>query len=114
SRDRLRLGLVHRAVVVTQPREHAQHVAVDDRLRAPEGEARDGGGRVGADPRERTQALYVVREGAAELSSDDAGGPVQVSPARVVAEAGPEREHLVLLGGGEGGDVREALQEALE
>ncbi len=37
-----------------------------------------------------------LREDTRMLVRDDASGPMQVAPSRVVAEPGPEREHFIL------------------
>ena len=71
----------------------------------------DGGGGVIADAGQRADAVVVARETAGR--HDPLRGEAQIARARVVAEAAPQREHVVFGGGGQGCDRGEAFEEAL-
>jgi hypothetical protein len=77
------------------PREHALHVAVEDRRARAVRERRDRGGRRAADARQLGKPVRRRREYAAVLGDDDLRAAMQIARARVVAEAGPQRHHVV-------------------
>ena len=55
----------------------------------------DRAGRRAADAGQRVQRVEVRRQLAAVLGDDDARRAPEIARARVVAEPGPEREHVV-------------------
>ncbi len=79
-----------------------------------EGNGADGGRRVGADAGQGEQASLAVGEAAAMSFRHGARTSMQVAGARVVAEPGPGRQHVVDRRGGERRDGRPALDEAAE
>ena len=79
--------------------EDAHDVAVHDGLGDVERDRGDRRRRVGADARERAQALERARERA--RGRDRPGGPVEIARARVVAEAAPLGEDVALRCAGE-------------
>ena len=95
-------------------REHAAHVAVEDRAplaareRGDRGRGRAPDARAGR--RVRRSASGTAPPNRATTSR---AARMQVASARVVAEPAPEREHVVHVGGGERGDRRKAREEAL-
>jgi hypothetical protein len=95
-----------------QPRDHALDIAVDRARAAIEGDRRDRGGRIGADPREREQRLLGVGKPSVVALDHGFGAGVQVAGTRVVAEPGPKLQHVVERCGGQSRDRREALEEA--
>ena len=87
-RQRRRLG--------RQPRHHPLHIAVHRHHRLVEGDRRDRRGGIGADPRQRPQALHILGEAAACRHQPGAG--MQVAGAGVVAKPGPFLHHRRLGG----------------
>src|SRR6185437_3568230 len=94
-------------------REHAAHVAVEDRAPLAARECRDRRGGGAADARQRGEIVEAARKPAAETIAHLASGAMQVAPPGVIAEPAPEREHLVEVRGGEIGNRRPAREEAL-
>ena len=92
--------------------QHAHLVAVQSGGADIVGDGCDGPGGVGADSGQALQPLDAVREVSAGCGDGLCCG-VQVPRAGVVAQALPELEHLVLIGGRQRKHVREALQKAL-
>jgi hypothetical protein len=86
-------------------REHARHVAVDERRALAERDRRDRAGGVRPDPRHAAQLGRAARQ----LARDRARPRPQVARARVVAEARPRAEHVVERRRGERGHRREPL-----
>jgi hypothetical protein len=91
--------------------QHALHVAIQDRLATAEGKGGNGGGSRRPDARQPEKAVNALREGAA--FHYDARRVAQVPPARVIAQAAPEPQHLVLGSSRERCHVREARKETL-
>ena len=92
--------------------EQAFDVAVEDGFFLAEGEDGDGGGGAAPHALERLQPGTVARELPAVLIHDLPRGVVQVARAAVVAEAGPQREYVVIGSGGEAFDIGKAGEEA--
>ncbi len=90
--------------------EDAHGVAVENGVREIEGDAGHGRCGVGADAGQSANFFISGREQAA--GGDVLRGAMQVSRARVVAEAGPEGEDIFHRRGGERFDGREAGEEA--
>ena len=113
SRSARRLGQV--AFEREHACQHALDVAVEDGhpLAEAEGGDRRGGRAADAGQRRRAAALRA-RELAAMLGDIDLRAAMQVARPAVVAQAAPEREHLVLGRRGERADVGEAGDEAIE
>ena len=99
------------AASLSDPRDHAHHVAVQHRKRQVERDAADRRGGVIADARERPYAVVVPREAAGRR--DLLRRQAQIARARVVAQAAPHREHVVFGGRGQRGNRGEALEKAL-
>src|SRR5204863_445569 len=93
-------------------REHPPRVAIEDRktLSARERENRPGGR--AADTGERGERVEALGELPAVLVKDVQRRAMEVAGARVVAEPGPEVQHLIHRGRGERAHIREALHEA--
>jgi len=89
--------------------EHARDVAIHQRHALVVGDRCDRARGVGPDAADRTQ----LGGGAWQLLADLACGRVQVAGARVVAEAGPLREHVVERRGGERAERRKLREPAL-
>ena len=96
-----------------QPREHAAHVAVDDRRGLLEGDAAERAHRVAPDSRQLPEGVRLARQRAAVIAHDDLRGAVQVPRACVVAEPRPEPEHVLLIRGRQRLQVGKPRQEAL-
>jgi hypothetical protein len=92
-------------------KEDALDVAVEDGDGFTEGDAGDGGRGVLANAGEGAEAVGGARELTEELALNELGGAVQEMCAAVVAEAGPEGEHVFFAGLGEGFERGEAAQE---
>ena len=97
-----------------QPRDDAQHVAVDGRRPLAEGDRRDRRGGIGADARQRAKRRFVFREATVMVGGDDPRAGMQVARPRVVAEALPSVQDGVEVGGGEILDARPARDEGIE
>jgi len=95
------------------PRQHARDVAVDQRRPLAVRDRGDRAGGVGPDARHLAQPARVAGQRAAPARDHLAGPPVQVARARVVAQPGPRREHVVERRLREGADAREARHPAL-
>ncbi len=91
--------------------EDALDVAVEDGDGFAEGDGGDGGCGVLADAGERAEVVGSARELAMELALNELRGAVEEMRAAVVAEAGPEREHVFLFGFGESFEGWEAAEE---
>ncbi len=90
-----------------QPREDPHHIAVDAGSRGAERNTGDRGGGVGPDAGQLLPLGRGARRGG--QGGDRLGEPVQVSGARVIAEAFPEFEHLGFRSGGQCGEVRQRI-----
>ena len=111
-----RLGAGRRFDVVLDRRdaaEHARDVAVDQRRALAERDRRDRAGGIRSDAGHRAQLGGSIGQRAAEPIAHRLGAGVQVARARVVAEAGPRREHGVERRAGERDHRRELLHPAL-
>ena len=82
-------------VIVIMPREHALHVAVEDRAPLARGERGDRRGGGAAHARQRDDVVEPGWKDSAEALDDLLRGPMQVARTRVVAQPAPEREHVV-------------------
>ncbi len=109
----LRFALADIAIVIEQPGEDAPHIAIDGGGRFSEGDAGDGRGAIGADAGQGEQLVILAWDGAAMLPLDEAGRPLEVARARVIAEAFPLFEDGIQRRVGEGGERREGGEEAL-
>lgn len=109
--QRLRIG--RRAADRLMARQHAADVAIEDRQPLAMGLREDGRRRGAADARQRGQRIDLGRQLAAVRGLAHLRCPMQIAGTRVVAEARPQRQHLVLRRLGECGQAREARQEAL-
>ncbi len=78
-----------------EPRHHPLHIAVDRRGRRVERDGSDRGGGVGPDTGQRAELGFAPRELPAVALDHGLGAGVQIACARVVAEPGPELEHVV-------------------
>lgn len=94
--------------------EDAGHVAVDHGHGEAETDAGDGGGGVVAHAGEGAEAFDGAGEGAAVLGHEALRGLAKVADAGVVTQPLPGLEEGLILGGGEGRDVREGGEEAGE
>jgi len=94
-------------------RQHARDVAVDQRRALAERDRRDRPRGVGPDARHRAQLGRARRQRAAVPRVDCLRPGVQVARARVVAEPGPRREHVVERRRGERRHRREPRHPAL-
>src|SRR5262249_10688394 len=97
--------------VVLHTRDHAQHIAIEDRPRQAERDAADRGGRVVADARQRADRLILARKAACR--DDLLRSAPQIAGARVIAEPRPGGQDIVLGRAGQRLHSREALQKAL-
>ena len=86
-----------------QPREDPHHIAVDAGSRRAERNTGDGGSGVRPDAGQLLPLGRGARCGGQR--GDRSGEPVEISGARVVAEAFPKFEHLGFRSGGQGGEV---------
>ncbi len=76
-------------------RQHTLHVAVKYRMSLAVREREDGARRRFPDARKRHQRFQCLGQDAAVARDDILRRAMQVASTRVVAEPGPEREHLV-------------------
>ena len=93
--------------------EHPDHVAVQDRRRASERDARDGASGVAADAGEVEQLLDCLRDASFVPRQNFSRPALEVAGPGVVAQAGPEPQHLVLRRRGQRGHRWEPLHEPL-
>jgi hypothetical protein len=93
-------------------RQHALHVAVENRLARPESKRGNRRGRRAADAGQRGKRRGIARKVAAMRAHDRGGRGVQVMRAPVIAEAAPVREHGVDRGAGQCGDIGERIDKA--
>ena len=93
-------------------REHPPRVAIEDRKTLGRGERENRPGGRAADTGERGERVEALGELPAVLVKDAQRRAMEVAGARVVAEPGPEVQHLIHRRRGEGADIREALHEA--
>ena len=107
----LRLGGGERRLHRKEARDHALDIAVDRRGARPEGNGSDGRRGIAADAGKLAQLRFGLGEVAAVLVRHDAGAGMEVAGAGVVAEPGPDGEHLAELGAGERLHVGPAAQE---
>ena len=108
----LACGGVNGRVQVEQACEDAGDVGIHERLGEIVCEARNRARGVAADAGQRADVRGVARHCAAVRGDDGLRGAVEVARARVVAEALPEREHVIFLRCGERWKVREAREPA--
>ena len=94
-------------------REHAFDVAVQDRPALAVSLREDRARRGAADAGQRVQIVERRGQLAAVLGDDAARRAPEVASARVIAEAGPERQHVVERHGRERRDRRKAPHETL-
>ncbi len=108
--DRRALGEI--AFDAEVARQHALHVAIENResFVPAQRENRAGGG--AADAGQARHLIEGARELAAKLIANAHGRAMQIARARVVAEAGPEVQHVVDRRIGQRRDAGEALHEA--
>src|SRR5690606_9945925 len=94
--------------------QHALDVAVEDGRAQSHGQAGDGASGGAADVGQLCEFLYVLRKGATILFDDNFRGLVQIARTAVVAEARPQMQHFVFLGGGKGFDAGQGAHETVE
>ncbi|SOZ15051.1 conserved hypothetical protein [Cupriavidus taiwanensis] len=92
---RFHRALARMAMDAEAAREHALDVAVQDWRAHPRAEGGDGRRGGAADARQRDQHRGIRGEAAAVLADHLHGAAVQVARARVIAQPGPQRHHLV-------------------
>ena len=97
SLARARRGDVGR--VVFHAGDHTQDVAIDYRVRQTESNAGDGGRGIVADAGQSADGLIMAREAAGR--GDLLRGAAQIAGARIVSQAGPQREHVLFRRGGQ-------------
>ena len=97
-----------------QPCHHALDIAVHRHRRQIEGDRGDRRGGVVADARQRTQRRQIGWKLSAMVLHDRAGASVQITRPRVIAEPGPDPQHVIEAGCGERGHARPALNKARE
>ena len=90
--------------------EHAFYVAIQDRSAFAGGDGEYGTGGGAADTRQGFQLVHGLWKLAVVVSHHHLGSFVQVAGAGVVAEAGPEVQHLVLLGFSQRIYIRETVR----
>ena len=95
-----------------QARHHPLDIAVDGCRHPIEGDRRNRGRRVGADPRQGAEAGLRVREATAMPRHDGLGAGMKVSGARVIAETGPGAHHSLARSVRERRHVRKPGQES--
>ena len=78
-----------------EPRHHPLHVAVDRRGRRVKRDRRDRRRRVGADAGQRGERRLALWKVSAMALDYGLGAGVQMPRARVIAEPGPELEHVL-------------------
>lgn len=98
--------------VIPDSGEHSGHVSIDDGLGQVEGEAGDGSGGVGADAGEDADQFGISRHDAAVMRHDFLSELLKVPGSPIVAESFPGFQNGGLWGGGERGEVGEALKPA--
>ena len=96
------------------PGQHPLGVAVEDRGSPFVGLGNDGGRRRAADARQGAELGLGGREIAAVIDHDDVCRSMKVARPGVVAEAGPQVQHLVELGGCQGRHIGKPTDEAFE
>src|SRR5690606_24148039 len=96
------------------PGQHPLDVAVENRRPQAKGDADDGPGCGAANSRELAELVNGGWKAASEVGYHLAGGPVQVAGPGVVAEAGPQVEHVIQRRRRQGLDIRIAVGEALK
>ena len=87
-------------------------IAIDRHHRQRKRDGADGGGGIGADAGQAAQTLN--RGGKRAARGNDAGTGDQIAGAGIIAQSGPEIEHLIIGGGGEIGDGGKMLEKTLE
>ena len=93
-------------------REHALHIAVEDRGACAEGEGGDGRRGRAADAGQLREQVGVAREMAAVFGHQALRAGVQIARPAVIAKAAPQGEHFVDRGCGQGGEGRKTLEKA--
>ena len=96
---------------VGHPRHHPEDVAIHRRVGQLEGDAGDGGCGIVADPRQRADGRIVARETA--RGHHLPGGAPQIAGARIISQAGPQRQHILFLRRRQRFHRGEAIEEAL-
>ena len=94
-------------------REHAPHVAVENRAPFAGGERRDRRRGRAPDAGQRDQGFEVARKFAAVRLHHLSRREVEIARAAVIAEPAPQREHVVDTGMGERAHIGKARDEAL-
>ena len=100
--------------VADEPAQQANRVGFQDRRPLVEGDRGDRAGRVAADAGKRHQLVDGLWELAVELGDDHLCRRVQLPCAAVVAEAFPQPQHVLFVGGGQSADIRQCDNEPLE
>src|SRR5690606_6281158 len=94
--------------------QHALDVAVEDGRAQAHAQAGNGAGGGATDAGQLGELFHVTREFAAVPFDDDLRGLVQVARTAVVTQAGPQVQHFVFFGGGQGLDRGQGVHEAVE
>jgi hypothetical protein len=94
------------------PRDHPLDVAVDRRGRHVERDRRDRCRRIGADAGQRGKRRCVLWKASAVALDHRLGAGVEMSRARVIAEPGPQAQHLLETRGGKCMHARPPRDEA--
>ncbi len=101
------VGLADVAFDAEVASDDAPGVAIEDGMSLGAREGEDGAGGRATDAGEGLQGLDVLGDDAGMALDDELGGSMEVAGSGVIAEAGPEVEYLIEVGGGEGVDGRE-------
>ena len=109
----LHLGVGDEAVVVVQPGENPEHVAVHSGHRESEADGSDGPCRIVPDAGQGAESVVVGGQLTAVLLTDDLRGLLQVPHPAVIAQPLPQLVELFLLARGQRRDVRQGSKETL-
>ena len=93
-------------------RQHAAHVRIQNGRALPKAERGNRAGGGSTDARQGRQQLDGVREFATELAHHLLRAAMQIACAAVVAQAAPERQHIVLRGCGQRAYIGKACEKA--
>ena len=99
-----------------QARQHPRRVAIEDREGLIEGRGKNAAGGAAADAAQRQPAVQMARPGvgAGGTGSEQLPRPLLQAPRpHVIAEALPEQQHLLRIGGGQSRQIGEGRHPAL-
>jgi len=108
------LGFARVALLRRVAGQHPLDVAVQDRRPQAHAQAGNCTGCGQADTGQLDQFFHIPRKMAVIFGDDDLGSLLQIARTCVVAKAGPQVQHFVFRGGGQGLDRRQRGHEPVE